>query len=186
MDLFQPQTIADWHEWLSEYHATTREVWLVYNRGEAIEGGINYEETVEEALCFGWIDGLIKRLDDEHYARKFTPRKPGSKWSMLNLARAKCMVDQGRMTAHGMELYREGLARSTPGTPTRRQEQEGFRKGLEDLLATEVLELYRALPDSLQRQYGGWVMSAKKEETRQRRIEELVANLARGERLGLK
>ena len=186
MDLFQPQTIADWHEWLVKNHTTSREVWLVYTRSKSAGSAVKYEETVDEALCFGWIDGLIRRLDDRHYVRKFTPRKPGSKWSTLNLTRAKRMVEQGRMTQRGMGLYHEGMVQEKPGMPTRREVQEGFRKGLEQLLTADTLGLYHSLPDSLQRQYAGWVMSAKKEETRQKRIEELSATLARGERLGLK
>lgn len=186
MDMFQPQNISDWHEWLVKNHANSKGIWLVYVKSKDTENVLNYEQTVEEALCFGWIDGLIKRLDGDHYVRKFTPRNAGSKWSALNLARAKRMVEQGRMTEHGAELYHEGLLHEKPGTPSRRQEQEGFRKGLEKLLTDEILGLYHTLPDSLQRQYAGWVMSAKKDETRQKRIEELSATISRGERLGLK
>jgi len=186
MELFQPHMIDDWHDWLVKNYARHKEIWLVYTRGGTLESPVKYEETVNEALCFGWIDGLIKRLDDDHYVRKFTPRKPGSKWSALNLTRAKHMVEQGRMTEHGLELYREGSAKEKTGIPTRREQQEAFRKALERLLPVDVLRLYHALPDSLQRQYAGWVMTAKREETRQKRIDELSATLARGERLGLK
>lgn len=183
---FQPLTIKDWHEWLVANSHKSREIWLVYTRHTIDKNAVDYEETVEEALCFGWIDGVIKRLDDEHYVRKFTPRNPGSKWSALNLTRAQRMVEQGRMTAQGMALFREGLTQNNQGRPTRREEQEEYRKEMEKLLTPETLDLYHMLPDSLQRQYAGWVMSGKREETRQKRIEELSNVLGRGERLGLK
>lgn len=90
------------------------------------------------------------------------------------------------MTAQGMALFREGLTQNNQGRPTRREEQEQFRREMEKLLAPETLVYYHMLPDSLQRQYAGWVMSGKREETRQKRIEELSNVLGRGERLGLK
>ena len=91
-------------EWLNQHHDTTEELWVGYYKVDAEETGIEYDESVEEALCFGWIDGLINSIDDNRYKRRFTPRKPGSKWSKKNTERARAMIETGKMTPVGMEL----------------------------------------------------------------------------------
>ena len=88
---------ATWREWLVEHGASETEVWLVYSKAGRGKASIPYEDSLEEALCFGWVDSLIQKIDEENYARKFTPRKPGSQWSELNkhlLARAGFRVEQ--------------------------------------------------------------------------------------------
>lgn len=79
----------EWRSWLKENHAKAGEVWLVYYKKHRGKPSINYPESVEEALCFGWIDGLKRSIDEQKYAHRFTPRKPGSKWSPLNVRLAK-------------------------------------------------------------------------------------------------
>ena len=186
MKTFQARNLAEWHAWLQQHHLDEPEVWLIYRKTGSDCPWIGYEESIEEALCFGWVDSLIKNIDDQTHARKFTPRKPGSHWSDLNIARAKRMIAQGRMTGKGLRLFEEILDQSRPAGPSRKEQQEVWRGELMDRLSPETLTCYTALPPSLQRQYAGWVMSAKREETRQKRIEELNDTLRRGERLGLK
>lgn len=183
MQTLQVASLKEWRDWLNEHHEQATEVWLVYDRRAP---GAQYEESVEEALCFGWVDSLIKNIDAHCHVRKFTPRKPGSKWSAMNISRAERMIAQGRMTEAGRRLYEEGKANLDPQAPSRKEQMEAWRLELIERMDAAMLEHYSALPPSLQRQYAGWVMSAKQEETRRKRLEELSATLARGERLGLK
>lgn len=98
MNLCEAENQEDWHAWLVENHLRAQEVWLVYRKQKPGKPGLQYEESVEEALCFEWVDSLIKNIDDEKYTRKFTPRRAGSHWSELNIARAQRMIVHGRMS----------------------------------------------------------------------------------------
>jgi mannose-6-phosphate isomerase-like protein (cupin superfamily) len=94
-----------WRDWLSQNHESEREAWLVlYKKGTA-KAGVSYDEAVEEALCYGWIDGIIRKVDEESYAQRFTPRKPGSNWSASNIARVKRLIGEDRMTASGLAAF---------------------------------------------------------------------------------
>jgi len=93
---------AGWRAWLDRNHSVETEVWLLIYKKRAAKKGISYDEAVEEALCYGWIDSAIKRVDEESYAQRFTPRKPGSSWSDSNLARLKKLASEGRMAAPGL------------------------------------------------------------------------------------
>ncbi len=186
MNTFHPESLKDWHQWLLEHAATESEIWLVFYKPGSKKPGISYEEAVEEALCFGWVDSLIKNLNQDSHARKFTPRRSGSPWSELNILRARRMIDAGRMTEEGMKLFREAVDHRAPDSLSRKDQMGQWRKELTALLSPEVLDRFNGLPPSLQRQYSGWVMSAKKPETQHKRIAELSDVLLKGERLGLK
>lgn len=92
----------EWRAWLAQHHAGRREIWLVYYKKDSGKTGISYEESVEEALCFGWIDGAIKGIDEEKYAGRFTPRRPKSPWSASNRVRVARLLEEGRMTEAGL------------------------------------------------------------------------------------
>lgn len=183
METLNVGSLAEWREWLEKNHDRVSEVWLIYDKAQPV---LRYEESVEEALCYGWVDSLIKNLGEHRHARKFTPRKPGSKWSALNISRAERMIAQGRMTEAGQRLYDEGKDKVDPNAVSRKEQMEVWRIELINRLDARTLTLYSSLPPSLQRQYAAWVMSAKMEDTRQKRLVELSATLAKGERLGLK
>ncbi|MDX1747469.1 MAG: hypothetical protein R3324_16160, partial [Halobacteriales archaeon] len=104
------ETRGAFRDWLEAHHDTSDELWVGYYKVGASRSGIGYDESVEEAICFGWIDGLIKGIDDETYKRRFTPRKPDSKWSKLNTERVESMVEAGKMTPAGMELVEAAKA----------------------------------------------------------------------------
>jgi uncharacterized protein YdeI (YjbR/CyaY-like superfamily) len=91
-----------WRLWLAQHHADRKEIWLIYYKKTSGKTGISYEESVEEALCFGWIDGAIKGIDAETYAGRFTPRRPKSPWSESNRARVARLLRAGRLTASGL------------------------------------------------------------------------------------
>ncbi len=96
-----PAAPKDFRRWLVENGRTKKEIWLVLFKKASGKAGIPYEQAVEQALCFGWIDGMVKSLDAERYAQRFTPRRPGSHWTEANLARARRLIASGQMTAAG-------------------------------------------------------------------------------------
>jgi uncharacterized protein YdeI (YjbR/CyaY-like superfamily) len=151
---------------------------------------ISYGESVEEALCFGWIDSIIRRLDDTRYARKFTPRKPGSAWSELNRKRALKAVSEGLMTPAGMALIDHARASGAWAgrQPGKAVDADEVPEELGILLEASPAgrSFYETLPPSCRRRYNLWVASAARVETRNRRAAEALDLLERGERLGLK
>ena len=143
---------------------------------------IPYEDTVREALCFGWIDSLIKRLDDDRYARKFTPRQPTSKWSDINRKRWVALKAAGLLTAAGLA--------AAPSDNT-----YAPRPAIPDLPAyiakalkanPKAWSFFQGLAPTYRRHFVGWIHTAKRPETRENRIRESIALLAAGKKLGLK
>ncbi|MFQ5650337.1 MAG: YdeI family protein [bacterium] len=94
---------TEWRAWLSANHDKVAEVWLIFYKKETGKTSVEYGASVEEALCFGWVDSIIKNLDETKYARKFTPRRPHSKWSPSNIKRVEKLIEEGLMTGHGMQ-----------------------------------------------------------------------------------
>ena len=101
IDLLEAADAAEWRAWLAEHHAEVPEIWLVFFKKGTGRTGVEYEAALDEALCFGWIDSLVRRVDDERYARKFSPRKAKSNWSATNRKSFARLVSAGRMTAAG-------------------------------------------------------------------------------------
>src|SRR5262245_29596136 len=98
----QAKSLAEWRRWLARHHASESEVWLVFPKGHTAAPSVSYQDALDEALCFGWVDSLIKRLDDERYARKFTPRKPDSRWSAVNRRHYARLQAAGRLHPSGV------------------------------------------------------------------------------------
>jgi len=178
----------NWRAWLEENHGLEKEVWLIFYKKRSGKPSTSYEDSVEEALCFGWIDSIVKRIDDEKYARKSTPRKPSSRWSESNKKRVNRMIKEGRMTGAGLALIK--LAQDTgrwskrPPVNKRFSVPKYIRDALE--LNDKASRNFDNLAPSYKRQYVGWVDSAKKEETRRRRLAEAIRLLERNEKLGMK
>jgi uncharacterized protein YdeI (YjbR/CyaY-like superfamily) len=103
-----------WRRWLARHHDDKKEIWLLYFKKSSGKTGVSYDESVEEALAYGWIDGQIKSIDDQTYAGRFTPRKPNSNWSSSNLARVKKLLAEGRMAAPGLAVIPSELRKSLP------------------------------------------------------------------------
>jgi len=99
----------EWRRWLAKHHGNKKEIWLVYYKKASGKTGVTYDESVEEALAYGWIDGLVKTLDAESYAGRFTPRKPNSNWSESNIARIKKLLADGRMAKPGLAILPDRL-----------------------------------------------------------------------------
>jgi len=94
----------EWRRWLAKHHADTKEIWLVYYKKTSGKSGVTYEDSVQEALAYGWIDGQNKSIDDKTFAGRFTPRKPKSNWSASNTARVKKLLADGRMAEPGLAV----------------------------------------------------------------------------------
>jgi uncharacterized protein YdeI (YjbR/CyaY-like superfamily) len=172
------RTGAQWRAWLAEHHDSESEVWLIFQKRHTGRPTIAYEDGVDEALCFGWIDSLIRRLDDARYARKFTPRKPGSRWSTANRRRYAQLKAAGRLTAAGLKIEpteRSGDAPRPPAAAIPRYILDALRNH------PAAWSHFKSLAPSYRRMYIGWVDSAK-----MRRLEEAISLLAAGRKLGLK
>jgi uncharacterized protein YdeI (YjbR/CyaY-like superfamily) len=187
-----PLTVSDrtaWRQWLENNHDQVDEVWLVYFKKGSEQSGLGYEESVEEAVCFGWIDSLIKKIDEERYARKFTPRTEESQWSESNKSRVRRMIEAGLMTEHGMTLVEAAKASGRweeVVTPPKLEYDlhPDFQQALKSNPAAE--KTFNNLASSYQKQYTGWINQAKRGKTRQKRIQEAIQLLASGRKLGLK
>ena len=175
---------AAWRAWLAANHARSKEIWLVFFKKHTGKPTVSYREAVEEAICYGWIDSILQRVDGQSYAQKFTPRGAGTSWSPTNIERARRMVREGRMTEEGLKKFRGATGYTAPAN----------RPGLELppelsailLRSRRARDNFEGLPPSQKRLYIGWILDAKKEETRKRRLAEAVARLEQGLRLGLK
>jgi uncharacterized protein YdeI (YjbR/CyaY-like superfamily) len=177
----------EWRAWLVEHHTTETEVWLIYFKKQSGQDRIPYDEAVEEALCFGWIDSIVKRIDEDQYAQKFTPRRDYTKWSRLNQARMRKLVENGRMTEFGLAKYQPSPSNDRPPGERVRAEPEPARFVEEAFAASPTAwKNFQALPPSHRRNYLGWIMAAKREETRLRRLQEAVSLLEQNKKLGLK
>jgi uncharacterized protein YdeI (YjbR/CyaY-like superfamily) len=171
-----------WRAWLEENHATEREIWLVYYKKHTGRPRMAYGEAVEEALCFGWIDSNIQKIDAEKYARKFTPRTKDSRWSALNRRRAASLIREGRMTPAGLAV----LSDSRPAKQAAKDPVLPPSLELRLKRNPKAWENFRMLAPSYRRNYIGWITAAKTEETRTRRVEESIALLAENKKLGMK
>ena len=177
-----------WRDWLSQRHATEAGIWLVFYKKETSKPTMAYEDAVEEALCFGWIDGVIKKIDDEKYVRKFTPRKDKSKWSQLNKKRVNKMIKQGRMTKVGLAKIKaakkSGLWNQDPRSQISFEIPPEFTKAL--ARNKKAKKNFDKLAPTYRKHYIGWIVIAKRPETKERRIAESIALLEKGEKLGLR
>ena len=178
-----------WRKWLSLNHDKESEIWLVYYKKDSGKASLRYEESVEEALCYGWIDSIIKNIDDISYARKFTPRKENSVWSPSNKKRVKKLIAEQRMTEIGMAKIeaakKSGLWDKEIGKP-----RLNFDPPDDFLTALSVNKNARLnfekMAISHQKPFLIWICMAKRKETRIKRIKESIDLLEKGEKLGLK
>lgn len=179
----------DWRAWLEKNHETEKEVWLIYYKKHTNQPRIPYDDAVEEALCFGWIDSLVQKIDDERYAQKFTPRKNSSQWSELNRKRIRKLLKEGKMTQAGLAKIGDGVLEAEERSKSERKPKELVMPSyLSEALKEnkKAWENFNNLAPSYRRQYVGWIATAKKEETRQKRIREAIERLTRNEKLGMK
>jgi uncharacterized protein YdeI (YjbR/CyaY-like superfamily) len=171
-----------WRAWLTKHHTASPGVWLVFYKAHTGVKSIPYEDMIREALCFGWIDSLIKRLDDNRYALKVTPRKPTSKWSAINRKRWVELKAAGLLTPAGL------AAAPTSNTYAPRPVIPELPPYIAKALRTNsrAWTFFRELAPTYRRDFVVWIHIAKRPETRERRIRESISLLAAGKKLGLK
>jgi uncharacterized protein YdeI (YjbR/CyaY-like superfamily) len=176
------RTRREWRAWLAKHHASSPGIWLVMHKRHTDVKSVPYEDMVREALSFGWIDSLVKRLDEDRYAIKVTPRKPTSKWSAINRKRWMELKSAGLLSPAGL------AAAPTENTyapkPTIPELPAYFAKAIKT--NPKAWEFFKKLPHRERRNFVVWVHIAKRPETREKRLRESVRLLASGERLGLK
>jgi uncharacterized protein YdeI (YjbR/CyaY-like superfamily) len=182
-------------DWLEQNHSLSTGIWMVYNKSHVAKKGITYREALEEALCFGWIDSLIKRIDQNQYMRKFTPRTNTGQWSDLNKQLVAMLIENGRMTEAGLKMIDSKLLKKTksvdpivePGKTNKAMPYTIPKNFLAVMSQSQpALENFNRLAPSHQRHYILWITNAKRPETIQKRIEEAVTLLKKNQKLGLK
>ena len=182
------KTREEWRRWLVEHHAEDGGVWLVCYKKETGKPTLAYDDAVEEALCFGWIDSVIKKLDDEKYVRKFTPRRSGSVWSALNKRRVAKVTRQGLMTPAGAAKVAEAKKSGRWDDPDSRAAAPATSPDLAAALANnpKAKTFFEQLAPSYRNQFVMWTAAAKRQETRDRRVAEAISLLEQGRKLGSK
>lgn len=168
-----------WHSWFDKNHDKRKHVWLVFYKGHTGKPRLSYEDAIEEALMFGWIDGMVRRIDDQKYALRFTPRRSGSIWSKLNIARVNKLISEGKMTRSGIEAFEKRTGEVSLA--------EKFKVHEPPMPDDFIIALsrnrkasgnFRKFTPSYKRRYLIWLTSAKRPATRKKRVEEAVDLIA--------
>jgi uncharacterized protein YdeI (YjbR/CyaY-like superfamily) len=175
---------SDFRKWLAAQHSSAKELWVGFYKKNSGKPSITWPESVEEALCFGWIDGIRKRIDDESYQIRFTPRKPSSTWSTVNIRIAQRLIEEKRMRPAGMKAFkarkenRSGIYSYEQRSP---ELEEKYARKLKRNSA--AWKFFQAQPPSYRKMINWWINSAKQEETRLKRLDKLIEASAKGLRL---
>jgi uncharacterized protein YdeI (YjbR/CyaY-like superfamily) len=182
LSILDVRTRAEWRRWLEKHHASSPGIWLLRHKQHTGVESMPYEDLVCEALCFGWVDSLIRRLDDNCFAIKVTPRQPTSKWSDLNRKRWKQLRAAGLLAAPGLanapNANTYAPKPSIPDLPA--YVAKAFKAN------PEAWRFFQTLSARNRRDYVVWIHTAKRPETRQKRIRESIELLSAGKKLGLK
>lgn len=185
MKTFVARTVDQWRKWLEKHHDSELEVWLVFYKLHTGVRPISHSDALDEALCVGWVDSLVKRLDESRYAIKFTPRKADSRWSAINRKRYAALKASGRLKPGG--ITRAPTNRGYGPRPRFRMPAtipQYIRAALNKQPAAR--RYFEGLAPSHRRRYIGWIESAKRDETKARRLQEAIRLLSAGQLLGLK
>jgi uncharacterized protein YdeI (YjbR/CyaY-like superfamily) len=178
------QTPANFETWLEKNHATATELWIGFYKKDSGKRSITWAESVDQALCFGWIDGIRKRVDEISYQIRFTPRRRGSIWSAINIKRARELAKQNQMRPAGLKAF-EARVENKSGIYSYEQRStelsEPYAKVLKKNKA--AWNFFGKQPPSYRKMIGWWIVSAKKEETRMARLAKLISESAKGKRL---
>jgi uncharacterized protein YdeI (YjbR/CyaY-like superfamily) len=166
----------EWHMWLVKNYSTVDSIWIIFYKKHTGKPCLAYVDAVEEALCYGWIDGKIKRINEEYYVQRYTPRRLGSRWSKYNVERIEKLVKEGRMEPVGLKAFKEALEKpeliydnKVSGEPL---VPEDLMNAFND--NEKAYGNFMNFPQSARRIYIEWLNSAKKAETRPGRIEKII------------
>jgi len=178
------QTPSAFRTWLEQHHAKADAVWVGYYKSDSGKTGITWPESVDEALCYGWIDGIRQGIDALSYRIRFTPRRTGSIWSSVNIKRAQTLIEQRRMRPVGLKTY-EVRKENKTGIYSYEQRSVNLPEPYNALLKKneKAWSFFQTQPASYRKAISWWIVSAKKEETRLKRLEKLIAHSSQGQRL---
>jgi len=176
-------TAAAFRAWLKKHHKTADELWVGYYRRDCGKPSISWQQSVDEALCFGWIDGIRKKVSDEAYTNRFTPRRAGSNWSAINIAKVEELTKQKRMHAAGLAAFAKRTDAKS-GIYSYERVSAEFAKPLERKFRAnrKAWSFFQVQPPYYRKIMTGWVNGAKQEETRLRRLDKLMAACESGRR----
>jgi uncharacterized protein YdeI (YjbR/CyaY-like superfamily) len=186
------QTAGEWRAWLEQHHQLEQEVWLVFWKAHTGQPCISYEDALDEALCYGWIDSLIQKIDEQRYARKFTPRTNTANWSEVNQRKVARLIRAGRMTQAGLDKLGSLTLSDLEALAARPREPRAAEVSVPDEVQASLQasglawQNFCQMMPSQRRIYIGWITSAKRRETFDRRIQEAIARLEQNQPLGMK
>ena len=183
----QFNTIHEWHDWLDANHQTAELLWVIIQKKASKKQGIRYEEAVLEAVSYGWIDGQIKRIDDDEFMQRYTPRRPGSIWSKRNKKRVERLIKEGRMTSAGLKKVEEAKQNGQWEKAYTSRAPVDIPEDLQTALSVvpEALKKFTAFPPSARFMYIHWINEAKREDTRVRRIHTVVVRSMQNKKPGI-
>jgi uncharacterized protein YdeI (YjbR/CyaY-like superfamily) len=175
----------EWRKWLEKNHKKEKEVWLVHYKKHSGKIGIQLEEAVEEAICFGWIDGKLKKVDEERFILKYSLRKANSIWSKLNREKAEKMIKAGKMTTAGLITIEQARKSGSWNNAYTSLKRDRIPPDLGRALAKDkrALDNFQSFANSYRNMYIRWIMSAKTDETRKKRIEKVVKQTLQNKKL---
>jgi uncharacterized protein YdeI (YjbR/CyaY-like superfamily) len=175
------KTPSDFRKWLEAHHATTPELWVGFYKRNSGKPSLTWPESVDEALCFGWIDGIRKSVDEESYTIRFSPRRPTGTWSAVNIRRAEELEREGRMRSAGRQAF-EARKENRSGIYSYEQRSPELPEPYQTRLRSNqaAWDFYSAQSPSYRKTVNWWVLSAKKEQTRLSRLQTLIEDSARG------
>jgi uncharacterized protein YdeI (YjbR/CyaY-like superfamily) len=178
------KTPSDFRKWFAAHHASETELWVGFYKKDSGKASITWPQSVDEALCFGWIDGIRKNIDGVSYKIRFTPRKQRSTWSAVNIKRVGELTEQGLMEAAGLKAFaarkenRSGIYSYEQRSP---ELPDQYAKKLKKNAA--AWKFFQAQPPSYRKAVNWWVVSAKQEQTRLKRLNKLIDDSAEGRRI---
>jgi uncharacterized protein YdeI (YjbR/CyaY-like superfamily) len=170
------KTKEEWRDWLQKHHSTVNEAWVIIYKKHSEKDGLKYLEAVEEAVCYGWIDSKMNRVDEDTFRQRFSPRRKNSIWSKINKELATRLINEGKMTKAGYEAITEGkrsgkwqdayTSKTIPAIP------DDLQQALH--ASPTAHEHFQAFPNSTKLMYIHWILNAKRPGTRAKRIRQVV------------
>jgi len=173
---FYPKNRKEWRKWLGKNHQKEKEIWVIYYKKNSDKLRIPYDEAVEEALCFGWIDGQVKSVDEEKYAQRYSPRRKGSNWSELNKERVRKLIKNKQMTAAGLEAYPH--EHNAPKFKIPKDILKALKAN------KDALENFQHLPESYKRVRIAWITSSGLPEQKPKRLAYFIKMTAQNKKFG--
>jgi uncharacterized protein YdeI (YjbR/CyaY-like superfamily) len=175
----------EWRSWLGKNHKKAKEVWLLYYKKHTKKPRIPYDDAVEEAICFGWIDGKVRSIDEESFMQRYCPRRKNSIWSLLNKKRAKKMIKEKKMMKDGLEKIEEAKKNGKWQVAYTSKKQTRMPLKLKKALMKnkKAWKNFEKFSISTKNTYIWWIISPKREETKERRIKQVVKRSAENKKI---